>query len=158
MISPLVKYYRPACNAGEMQQTWVQSLGQEDPLEEMAIHSSILAWGSPRTEEVGGPESIGSQRVGHNWSDLARTHTRSLWDVKVKKKKAVFQKEWSQKDLLYLILHCDGQADLLSGKCMLGRTRAVLQCLTIWNVRFFVVCNFVVCNFSTEPPGKPWRP
>ena len=45
----------------------VQSLGQEDPLEEgMATHSSILAWRIPRTGEPGGLQSIGLQRVGHN--------------------------------------------------------------------------------------------
>jgi len=50
-----------------MRETWVQSLGQEDPLEkEMATHSSILAWRIPWTEEPGGLQSIGSQRVGHN--------------------------------------------------------------------------------------------
>ena len=43
---------------------WVQSLGQEDPLEEgMAIHSSILTWRIPWTEEPGGLQSMGSQRV-----------------------------------------------------------------------------------------------
>jgi len=51
----------------EMQETQVQSLGQEDPLEEeMATHSSILAWRIPRTEEHGGLQSMGSQRVGHS--------------------------------------------------------------------------------------------
>ena len=46
---------------------WVQSLGQEDPLEEgTATHSSILAWRIPWTEEPGGLQSIGSLRVGHN--------------------------------------------------------------------------------------------
>ena len=45
----------------------VQTLGQEDPLEEgMEIHSSILAWTIPWTEEPGGLQSIGSQRVRHN--------------------------------------------------------------------------------------------
>ena len=45
-----------------MQETGVQSLGQEDPLEEeMAAHSSILAWRIPRTEVVGGLQSVGSQ-------------------------------------------------------------------------------------------------
>ena len=45
----------------------VQSLAWEDPLEEgMATHSSILAWIIPRTEEPGGPQSTGSQRVGHD--------------------------------------------------------------------------------------------
>ena len=50
-----------------MWETWVQSLGREDPLEkEMATHSSMLAWKIPRTEESGRLQSIGSQRVGHD--------------------------------------------------------------------------------------------
>ena len=54
-------------NLPAMQETQVQSLGQEDPLEkEMAIHSSILAWEIPWTEEPGGLQSIGSQRMGHD--------------------------------------------------------------------------------------------
>ena len=54
-------------NLPAMQETWVQSLGQEDPLEkEMATHSSILAWKIPWTEEPGGLQSIGSQKVGHD--------------------------------------------------------------------------------------------
>ena len=59
----------------ELQDTQVQSLGQEDSLEEgMAIHSSILVWRIPWTEDPGGLQSIGSQRVKHDWSDLACTH------------------------------------------------------------------------------------
>ena len=50
-----------------MQETWVRSLGQEDPLEkEMATHSSTLAWKIPWTEEPGRLQSMGSQRVGHD--------------------------------------------------------------------------------------------
>ena len=50
-----------------MQETGVRSLGREDPLEkEMATHSSSLAWENPHTEEPGGLQSMGSQRVGHN--------------------------------------------------------------------------------------------
>ena len=50
-----------------MRDTWVRSLGWEDPLEkEMATHSSILAWIIPWTEELGGLQSTGSQRVGHD--------------------------------------------------------------------------------------------
>ena len=52
-----------------MQETQVQSLGREDPLEkEMAPHSSILAWGIPWREEPGRLQSTGSQRVGHDWA------------------------------------------------------------------------------------------
>ena len=50
-----------------MQETWVQSLGQEDLLEEeMATHSSILAWKIPWMEEPGRLQSVGSQRVEHD--------------------------------------------------------------------------------------------
>ena len=49
-----------------MQQSWVQPLGQEDPLEKgMAIHSSILAWEITWTEEPGGIQSMGRHKVGH---------------------------------------------------------------------------------------------
>ena len=51
----------------ELQEMPVQSLGQEDPLEgEMAMRSSILAWEIPWTEEPGGLQFMGSQRVGHD--------------------------------------------------------------------------------------------
>ena len=51
-----------------MRETWVRSLHREDPLEKgMATHSSTFAWKIPRTEEPGRLQSMGSQRVGHNW-------------------------------------------------------------------------------------------
>ena len=54
-------------NLPAMQETWVRSLGREDPLEkEMAAHSSVLAWRIPWTEEPGGLPSKGPQRVGHD--------------------------------------------------------------------------------------------
>ena len=50
-----------------MRETWVQSLGREDPLEkEMATHSSTLAWKIPLLEECGRLQSMGSQRVRHD--------------------------------------------------------------------------------------------
>ena len=50
-----------------MRETWVRSLGWEDPLEkEMAIHSRTIAWKTPWTEEPGRLQSMGSQRVGHD--------------------------------------------------------------------------------------------
>ena len=61
-----------------IRETWVRSLGQEDPLEkEMAAHSSILAWKIPWTEEPGRLQSMGSQRVRHNWA-TSLTHSRTL--------------------------------------------------------------------------------
>ena len=54
-------------NQSAVREAWVQSLGWEDPLEkEMATLSSILAWRIPRTEEPGGLQFVGSQRVGHD--------------------------------------------------------------------------------------------
>ena len=54
-------------NLPAMQETWVPTLGQEDTLEVgIATHSSILAWRIPWTEEPGGLQSVGSQRVGHD--------------------------------------------------------------------------------------------
>ena len=54
-------------NTPGMQETWVQSLGWEDPLEEgMATHSSILVWRIPWTEEPGELQSVGLQRVRHD--------------------------------------------------------------------------------------------
>ena len=66
-VVPEVK--KPPANAGDVRDV---SLGWEDLLEEeMATHSSILAWRIPWTEEPGRLESMGSQRVGHDWSNLA---------------------------------------------------------------------------------------
>ena len=56
-------------NPAAMQDTWVSSLGREDTLEkEMATPSSILAWRIPWTEDPGGLQSLGSQRVRHDWA------------------------------------------------------------------------------------------
>ena len=60
LVAQLVK------NLPAMQETWVCSLGREDLLEKgMATHSSILAWRIPWTEESGGLQSMGLQRLGH---------------------------------------------------------------------------------------------
>ena len=61
MVAQIVKHLPT------MQKTWVQSLGQEDPLEKgMTTHTNILAWRIPWTEEPGGLQSMRLQRVGHN--------------------------------------------------------------------------------------------
>ena len=59
----------PACQSRRHNETWVWSLGWEDTLKEgMATHSSILAWRISWTEGPGGLQSMGSQRIEHNWS------------------------------------------------------------------------------------------
>ena len=71
LVAQMVKHL-PA-----MQETRVWSLGREDPLEkEVAIHSSILAWRISWTEEPGWLQSMGSQRVGHEWATNTHTWTR----------------------------------------------------------------------------------
>ena len=71
----------------EMQETWVQSLDQEDPLEmEMATHSSILAWEIAWTEEPGRLQPMGLQRLGHDWvsikAQLGNTEPQCYWHRK----------------------------------------------------------------------------
>ena len=61
----------------EVQERWVWSLGEEDPLEEgMHTHSSVLTWRIPRSKDPGGLQSMVLQRVRHDWSDSA--HTRAV--------------------------------------------------------------------------------
>ena len=70
-----------ACNVGDLQKTQLQSLGQEDPLEEeMATQSSILPWRIPRTEEPGGLQSMGSQ----SWTQLSTHAGHFFWFLKNK--------------------------------------------------------------------------
>ena len=68
-------------NLPAMQETWVRSLGWEDPLEkEMETHSSTLAWKIPWTEERGGLQSTGLQRVGHD-SNFFRERPGEMWET-----------------------------------------------------------------------------
>ena len=84
-------------NLQELQEIWVWSLGQEDPLEEgMATHSSILAGKIPWTEEPGGLWSMGSQRVWSNGAHILNTHIEL---VEMKTKMSVIKKKipgWNQ--------------------------------------------------------------
>ena len=67
-----------------MEKTWIWSLGQEDPLEKvMVTHSNILAWKTPWTEKPGELQSVGPQRVGHNWA----TKQHNKGKLKKQKKK-----------------------------------------------------------------------
>ena len=68
-VSQVAQWLRIHLPKQDMQEMWVQFLGQENPLEEgMATHSSSLAWRIRWTEELGGLQSVGSQRVGHSWA------------------------------------------------------------------------------------------
>ena len=85
----------------EMQEMQVWSLGQEDPLEEgMAIHSSILAWRIPWAEEPDGLQSMGMQRVGHDWSDLAAAANIG-WGAHKESDKIKQQQQQSENSFIY---------------------------------------------------------
>ena len=79
-----------------MQETWVGSLGWEDPLEkEMAAHSSILAWKIPWTTEPGRLPSMGSQRLGHDWAtSLSLSLSRRNKDAKASAEKELTE-DWT---------------------------------------------------------------
>ena len=70
------------CNAANLQETQVLSLGREDAQEkEMATHSSILAWEIPWTEELGRLPSMQSWSVGHNWAQHNKTLFKKTWVI-----------------------------------------------------------------------------
>ena len=80
IFSPASLVAQMVKNLPAMRETWVWSLGLEDPLEKgMATHSSILAWRSPWTEEPGELQSMGSKRVGHDW--VTNTHTNIYYTI-----------------------------------------------------------------------------
>ena len=84
-------------NLPVMQETRVQALGWEDPLEKgMATHSSILAWRIPWTEKPGGLQFVGLQRVGHNWA--TNTHTCTEKGIINNKRIRIFEKRKEELD------------------------------------------------------------
>ena len=145
----------------EIQERWVRSLSQEDPLEEeMATHSSILAERILWTEEPDRLRSIGSQRVGHDWSDLAHMHATCP-------------------QIGMLLLHCFVTLDHLLVE-FLRHCSVTKSCLTPCNpvdcstpgsavLRYLRVCSnscplswwccltisFSVAPFSSCPPSLP---
>ena len=69
-------------NLPTVQDTWVQFQGQEDPLENgVAMHSSILDWIIPWTEEPGGLQSMGSERARHDWAINTCVHTSTKEEI-----------------------------------------------------------------------------
>ena len=77
-----------------MWETWVWSLGWEDPLEKgMATHSSILAWKIPWTEELGRLQSRRSRRAGHNWE---LTHSLLFWSCRTQLHPILSSLPWLQ--------------------------------------------------------------
>jgi len=87
-------------NLPTMQETSVRTLGREDPLEkEMATHSSILAWRIPWTEEPGGQQSTGLQRVRHDLGTKTTTTTQDMFCKEGVREFESFLSLWKRRDL-----------------------------------------------------------
>ena len=113
---------------------WVWFLNQEDALQEgMITHSSTLAWRIPWTEEPGGLQSIGSHRVGHDWSNLARAYIGRfcfclhLTDSPLPS---------NRKPFFFVCL------------CVCVSLCVFFQCLTFYVTTFFPLRKFLILNFS----------
>ena len=110
-----------------MQETQVQSLGQEDRLKEMATHTTISAWKIPWTDNPGRLQSMGSQRVGH---DLATEHARN--DV----------------EHIFHVLICH-LYDLFG-------EMSLLLIFKICVVLFFLICQNYLCLLYRSPLSDVW--
>ena len=123
-----------------MWETWVRSLGWEDPLEKgMATHSSTLAWKIPWMEEPGRLQSVGSQRVRHDWAT-------SLPDLK--------SRTWTEVNSMDLVSELTTpRAREFSGK----------SCSAVWwKLVLLSLCWVCVHTYvraaSLESPHTPWYP
>ena len=107
--------------SGWLWETWVQSLGREDPLEkEMATHSSTVAWKIPWTEEPGRLQSMGSQRVGHDWATslcplCVRGLALNVLNVVLKKKHHIM---WQKKSFVSSLVNDSEMENLEESKQM----------------------------------------
>ena len=129
LVTPSVK------NLLIVQGTWVQSLGQEDPLEkEMATHSSIVAWKIPWTEGPAWLQSMGSQRVGDSWTTNTSLHlscfshvqlVATLWTVA---HQALLSRRFSRQDTE---VNCNF---LLQGILLTQGSNLCLLCNLHWQV------------------------
>ena len=139
-----------------MRETWVQSLGQEDLLEkEMATHSSILAWKIPWTVEPGRLQSMGPQRVGHDWVaslSLSLQCGRPGFDPWVGK--ILWRQKWQPTPVL-LPGKSHGQRSLV-GYSTWGRkesdTTERLNFLNFLAVRSIPFLSFIVPLFAWNTP------
>ena len=126
-----------------MQETRVWSLGREDPLEkEMATHSSTLAWKIPWTEEPGRLQSMGSQRVGHDWA--TELHFRK--EVSLCDGNWLFKINWFCPPLVGTTLaHCN-HTELLTHLSLWVRAEC-LGCSPLW---CYSTLPFTVTSGRTE--------
>ena len=139
-----------------MQETWVGSLDWREPLEEgMATHSSILAWRIPRTEEPGGLQSLGSQRVKHDWGTMhsfAAIHL-SLSVIQKKKKIERLQNIFSYSLQCFWFCSCFLRFLFLSGKA-LSEIFPVLCVQSHNHVQLFTVPWTIACQASPSTKSR----
>ena len=149
-------------NPPVMQETWVPALDWEDPLEKgMATHSSILAWRIPWTEEHGGLQSMGSQRVGRGWATntfIFHFHLTSCISV-------CFFQLVKPKKLNIVLLQClqwsDRTASLLSSHTSHPSFSALqppglfLPCRKSWFLLQEGFCTCCPCSLECSPHFSP---
>ena len=136
-------------NLPAMWETWVQSLGREDPLEKgMATHSSILAWRIPWTEEPGGPHPWG--RKGQDWSEWARMHAGTRLAVSLRR--AVHSVTHHIPPQLSPRLSSSPVKMLRSVSLALHFLLKIsLICKLTWNLCTFLLLIFSWFNFQAQP-------
>ena len=147
-------------------ETWVRFLGGEDLLEkEMATHSSALAWKTPWMEKPGGLQSLGPQRVGHDWAtSLSRTQMRAQPQLRWGgRKKGLWQKvavqwSWSIWGTSWLWVHGTASANLTIhpsiqlSRTWLSNSQLKVLWLYLWPSSVFTQCDF---RDPKEPCGAP---
>ena len=112
-----------------MQKIWNPSLGQEDPLkEEMTTYSSTLAWKIPWTEEPGGLQSTGSQRVGHDWAHTQCIYANhNIWMGETKLMKMNLEKMLPNMRRNHVIFFCPHSLALLKTTSIWGECFRISQ-------------------------------
>ena len=134
----------------------VWSLGQEDPLEEgMETHSSILAWtGIPMTEEPGRLQSIGGQRVWHDWSDLAHTQAHMHMYISCRVCETYWKGNREEGDIKVLVWHLKHRAgwDHLKQEHS-EKIKIVFQDSNIWSEMKELKFSCSVMSNSLQPRG-----
>ena len=146
----------------ETKGTWVQSLGWKDPIEEgMATHSSIVAWRIPWTEEPVRLQSTGSQRGGHDWSNLhAYTHYTShntqltifnKWGIHLRANtnnivSAMQQYTWEQNLMDEGSCECRKKETALHTHSMLGLEPGAFPWRSSWNTKLWEAGTLSPCS------------
>ena len=134
-----------------MQETWVWSLSQEDPLEKgMATHSSILVWRIPWTEEHRGLQSMGLQRVGHDWATSTFTFHRGTTSLAF---------------VIHLQPILNPCKTILNHNSWEGLVHShphwvfcIIFPLSLLILKLFLVINYLFCSLGTPCPPPPPLP